>query len=119
MLYHFATGLNVHDDRWNSIAQKVEGRDKTTLNLNQQLDNIKQKLNEAYAHLAITEDIVDAADVKRIYFGDDNRNLKLLEAYKIHNDKLEVTLNNKSKSENTSICWLLLNYKIHDTNKSR
>ena len=84
----FATGLFIKESIWSSIAQKAEGKNKVMLNLNQQLDIIKQRLNQIYTQLSFTQEVIDAADVRRMYFGESDKNVKLMEVFLIHNDKI-------------------------------
>lgn len=85
-----ATGLFISPNQWHSKQQKAKPPNDENNYINAQLSLIKNEINQAFLYLQVNSTNFDVNDIFLKYKGENIKAEKtLLEAFEIHNNKME------------------------------
>ncbi len=80
--------LDWSKDRWNKTSGKAEGKQADAVLLNEYLESVRIKVMHARLKLLDEGKEVTAGRLKNLLLGQDDENKKLLEVFRLHNDKM-------------------------------
>lgn len=85
----FSTGILVDSKKWSSEHQRVMGRSKEVVGINEQLQTIRFRLGQKHDELTRQFEEVSVNDVRTAYLNKRKHTYKLLDAYQAHNLQLQ------------------------------
>lgn len=89
----FSTGLFINPSYWKSGKQKAHPPNDENNYINTQLSLIKNEISQAFLYLQVNSTDFDVNDIFLKYKGENVKAEKtLLEAFKIHNDRMRSSL---------------------------
>nr|WP_121272855.1 site-specific integrase [Pedobacter schmidteae] len=96
-----STSRTCEPEKWNAKAGKVIGTKEDVKTLNAYLENIKAKVYAAHTLLSVEGIKVTADSVKCKYLGKEEKSHTILEAIKIHNEKMKTLVDKNEYAEGT------------------
>lgn len=79
----------VKTDRWNPKSQRALGNSSEAIEINRQIDLIRNKIYKIQQEYLSVEKRFDAVDLRDAYLGKNKAHKMLLEIFQEHNDKVE------------------------------
>jgi len=118
-----ATSRSCEPERWNSKAGKVNGTKEDVKTLNNYLDNMKAEVYAAHTLLSVDGAEITAESVKCKYLGKEEKTHTILEAIRIHNQKMKALVDKDEYASGTLRRFEVLerhveNYVLFKYNKS-
>ena len=82
-----STGIKTKIDKWNSAAQKINGRDEAVQIANQKLLVMKNKIQKILLDLELKGELVTTKIVKDIFTGKRQKSYKLMDILREYKEK--------------------------------
>lgn len=112
--------------RWNAHANRATGTKEDTRSLNEYLDVVQNKAYDARKDMISRGEVITAVGIRDILSGTKQRNWKLMELFKKHNDDLKKLVEKKKAAKGTwtnfhtsythVIAFLKAEYGVEDMN---
>ncbi|WP_312077372.1 phage integrase SAM-like domain and Arm DNA-binding domain-containing protein [Chryseobacterium sp.] len=90
----FSTGKMINNKDWNPKTGKVKGNSSQAKSLNLFLDSMRTKIFDSYRDLLIKDKIISIETLQNKVLGIGERQLKLVEVFEDHNQKIEKLIGN-------------------------
>ncbi|MBB5620977.1 integrase [Pedobacter cryoconitis] len=110
-----STSRNCEPEKWNAKAGKVIGTKEDVKTLNAYLENMKAEVYAAHTLLSVDgAEIITADSVKCKYLGKEEKSHTILEAIKIHNEKMEALVEKDEYASGTLKRFQVLERHVKD-----
>lgn len=109
-----STSRSCEPERWNAKAGKVIGTKEEVKTLNAYLESMKAEVYAAHTLLSVDGTEITADSVKCKYLGKEEKSHTILEAIKIHNEKMEALVEKDEYASGTLKRFQVLERHIKD-----
>lgn len=90
---NLSLGIRVHPSNWDSKRQRAKGNSDWANQINAHLNSCKTKVFEAYDTLFKASQSFSVKQIAEEYSGENKKQIGLLEAFKIYNQRIEAKVN--------------------------
>ena len=109
-----STSRNCEPERWNAKAGKVIGTKEDVKTLNAYLENMKAEVYAAHTLLSVDGADITANSIKCKYLGKEEKPHTILDAIKIHNEKMEALVEKDEYASGTLKRFEVLERHVKD-----